>query len=386
MSERALSVNGAILTWAREIAGLTLEDVASAMDKSVEAIRTWESGTAWPTYTQLETLAESLYHRPVALFFFPAPPVEVSPQEEFRTLPDFDVAHLSADTRYGLRIGRAYQQSLGELTNGANPAQRQIVRDLNPSTSQDVTVVAQQVRTFLGVDLAEQMSWPNAETAMANWRKHVEAVGVYVFKRSFKQSEVSGFCLSDDVFPIIFINNTTSFTRQVFTLFHELVHLLYGVNGITTEESGLLGRMSGEARSTEVLCNRVASEVLMPIESFPWSDFRPDDVDRSIASIAGRYKVSREAVLRRFLDRSLVSRELYRDRAAQWASDTRRGGVNTGGGDYYATQTAYLGRGYLDLAFSRYRAGLIDIADLARHLGVRAKYVGKLEERFYGRS
>jgi len=386
MSERALSVNGTILTWARERAGLSLDDVAASAGKSVEAIRAWESGTAWPTYTQLENLAEDLYHRPVALFFFPDPPIEVSPQEEFWTLPDFDVAHLSADTRYALRIGRAYQESLAELTSGANPAERQIVKELRPSPSLDVTVVAREIRAFLGVGLTEQISWPNSETAMANWRKSVEAAGVYVFKRSFKQSEVSGFCLSDDVFPIIFINNTTSFTRQIFTLFHELIHLLYGFNGITTEESGLLNRMSGEVRSVEVLCNRVASEVLMPVESFPWSDFRPNDIDRSVASIAQRYKVSREAVLRRFRDRSLVSQELYRDRAAQWASDARRGGASSGGGDYYATQTAYLGRSYLDLAFSRYRAGVIDVADLAKHLGVRAKYIGKLEQRFYGRS
>ncbi|MDZ4064905.1 MAG: DNA-binding protein, partial [Coriobacteriia bacterium] len=99
---------------------------------------------------------------------------------------------------------------------------------------------------------------------------------------------------------------------------------------------------------------------------------------------ANRYKVSRETVLRRLLDRGLVTQALYRERAATWAGDTRRGGEGTGG-DYYSTQAAYLGRSYLELAFSRYRAGLVTVSDLAEHLGVKAKYIGKLESRLYGR-
>ncbi|MDZ4063707.1 MAG: XRE family transcriptional regulator, partial [Coriobacteriia bacterium] len=278
MSERVHSVNGAMLAWAREWAGLSVVDVASSMGKGVEDIEAWERGTAWPTYNQLEQLAESVFHRPVALFFFPEPPLEVSAQEEFRTLPDFEVADLSEDTRYAVRIGLAYQESLRELTGGTNPGERLITKDLRISASQDVGVVAAQLREYLGVTLAEQMAWSNSESAMAQWRNAVEVAGVYVFKRSFKQREVSGFCLTDGTFPIIFINNSTSFNRQIFTLLHELAHLLFGVSSITTEKTGFIDQMSDEGRSLEIACNRLASEFLMPVGSFPWSDFRPEDV------------------------------------------------------------------------------------------------------------
>lgn len=71
-----MAVNQEILRWARESMNLTLEDVALRMNKDVETIEYWEEGTESPTYVQLETLAYHIYKRPIAVFFFPEPPLE----------------------------------------------------------------------------------------------------------------------------------------------------------------------------------------------------------------------------------------------------------------------------------------------------------------------
>ena len=79
-----------VLRWARERAGLSKQDVASALEVKDPVIESWEEGAGAPTYSQLEKLAYQLYRRPLALFFFPSPPAEREPKQSFRTLPDAD--------------------------------------------------------------------------------------------------------------------------------------------------------------------------------------------------------------------------------------------------------------------------------------------------------
>lgn len=385
MSARAKAITPELLVWARERAGLSVSDVAHYMSKRDEDIVAWESGKAWPTYKQLERLAQGLFRRPVALFFLPEPPEEAPTQQEFRTLPDFDIRGLSADTRYAVRLGRAYQESLRDLTGGVNPLGRRLWQDMKLRASSDASTAAQQLRVYLGVSLQSQQRWRTTADAMAGWRGHIEDAGVFVFKRSLKQREVSGFCLADDEFPIIMVNNSTPFSRQIFTLFHEVAHLMYGVSSITTVDGHFVDRMSGTHRSIEVACNKLVTEFLVPSDAFPWDHFDQDNPVESVSRVANRFNVSREVILRRLLDAGLVDSTTYSEWANKWASDAEAGRSGEGGGDYYYNTAAYLGDAYLRLAFSRYRAGVIDTADLAEHLGVKARNISKLEDKVAGR-
>ncbi len=67
--------------------------------------------------------------------------------------------------------------------------------------------------------------------ALKQWRQAVEDCGVFVFKAAFKQKDISGFCLMDESLPVIYLNNSTTKTRQIFSLLHELAHLLLSING-----------------------------------------------------------------------------------------------------------------------------------------------------------
>jgi len=385
MVQRASAINPALLVWARERAGLSIGEVAERLGKEPEVIAAWESGDAFPAYGQLERLAESLYRRPVALFFLPSPPDEPAVRNEFRTLPDSDIADLGSDTRFALRDAHAFQTSLRELTAGRNPAERLIFRDLRASARTDVVDLAARVRDYLGVSLAEQQSWPNAERALNVWRSALENVGVFVFKRSFSDREVSGFCLHDDVFPLVVINNSTPFTRQVFTLFHELGHLLFGVSSITVEDPSIVERLSPPNRFIEVACNRFAAEALVPDSSFPWDTFQGSALEGFLIQMSDRYNVSREVILRKLRDRDLVSGDQYAQRAAIWASEPARGDAGEGGGSYYATQSAYLSKAFLGLAFSQFRAGRITLPEIAEHLRMRARNVAKFEDFLFAR-
>ena len=166
MRNTVVGTNPGILRWARERASLSLDAVAKRMKKDSAVIESWETGDSAPTYVQLETLAYSVYKRPIALFFFPDPPVEISPQEEFRTLPDVEIERLSPDTRFAIRQAQGMQVSLKELSANANPADNLIFRDLRASPDDAPIQVARAVRDYLGVSVDDQLNWHTVDEAL----------------------------------------------------------------------------------------------------------------------------------------------------------------------------------------------------------------------------
>ncbi len=312
---QTIPVNPAVLRWARKTAGLSVEEVVLKLKrKSITAntVTAWERGDSSPDYLQLETLSYKIYKRPLAIFFFPEPPIEETPKQAFRTLPEQETEQMSPRMRYLLRQAKSMQLNLDELYDGANPAEHQIVRDMKFTPDISIVEMVTNIRKYLNVELNTQVQWKNAEEAFKAWRNALEKCGVFVFKEAFKDDSYSGFCLYDEQFPLIYVNNSKSNTRQIFTLFHELCHLLSGTGGVDKPIEGYIDFLQGDDKRIEVSCNHFAGAFLVP----------DDDFDRQIASLsindviigdlANRYCVSREVILRKFYDRNAVSQQFYK--------------------------------------------------------------------------
>lgn len=379
--------NPAVLRWAREGLGLSLEEVAQRLKKRAADVEAWETGRAAPTYVQLETLAYTIYKRPVAIFFLPEPPDEPSVKQAFRTLPEEEIDAIPPRVRYLLRKAAVLQANLYEIYDGANPAARRVLRDLAFPPSISAVRMARDVRANLGVDLSEQQTWHDAGIALHRWRDALEAHGVFVFKDSFNprskrrdgSDRYSGFCLYDAEFPLIYVNNNLPKTRQVFTLFHELAHLFMKTGGIDTESDQFVADLAGNARSIETLCNAFAAEFLVPGDDFA-QQIREVSVDEhGIDRLARLYSVSREVILRRLRDRDRVAQEEYERLAAQWKGQmrTRKG---AGGGDYYETRGAYLGQRYIGQVISRYSRRDVTAEQAADYLGVKVEHLPGVED------
>ncbi len=201
----------------RERAGYTLDEAK----QDFREIEAWENGESFPSYPQLERLTDK-YGIPVAVMFWPEPP-EIKPiSTSFRTLSQSHFELISRRAHKLLRKAKGFQIGLAELTDGRNPADRMITRDLSFSINMRFSDMAYEVRNYLNASIEAQMGWESADRALENWRRRLGDVGVFVFKDAFKETDYSGFCLYDDEFPVIYVNNTTTKTRQIFTLFHEL--------------------------------------------------------------------------------------------------------------------------------------------------------------------
>lgn len=373
-------VNPEVLRWARESANLTIDEVTIKVKKGSEVIDAWEKGLDSPSYAQLEKLAYDVYKRPIAVFFFPNPPKEDDTKKSFRTIPDSEFSRLPSTLIRQIRKARVKQENLYELCNDVNPSQVHLISGLKGLKGYGLKELAMAARDYLKVSLKAQKSWDTVEIALNNWRNTFEDSGVFVFKESFRNDDFSGFCLYDKEFPLIIINNSMPKTRQIFTLFHELGHLLFETSGIDRLNDDFISMLPEQGRNIEMLCNRLAAEILVPSDDLD-SSIKGINVDEaSVTKLATTYKVSREVVLRKFLDRGIVSETAYKNLTNKWIEEAKKKKFESkGGGDYYNTQIAYLGDKYLEMAFNAYYRKTINDMQLADYLNVKMDNLPLLE-------
>jgi Zn-dependent peptidase ImmA (M78 family) len=364
-----------VLTWARERAGLTIQEAR----EKFPGIEAWEAGDAFPTYPQLEALSDE-FKLPLAVFFFPEPPILPPIRESFRTLLDTEFEQIPSRIRHLLRKAKALQLNLAELTQERNPAPRLITRDLIFRENVATDIMAARVREYLGVTLADQRAWSDDDTALKAWRQSLQDVGVFVFKDAFRVDEYSGFSLYDAIFPIIYVNNSSTKTRQIFTLFHELAHLLFHTSGIDPLDVRYISRLAAAQRRLEVLANQFAAEFLVPTTAFAAEMAGRDHTERTAEYLAARFHVSREVIYRKFLDRHWIDEAEYYRAVKEWTG--QRQPAAGGGGDFYWNKLSYLGRDYVALAFRQYYQNRIDDAQLAQYLDTKPRNIGTLEEYF----
>lgn len=385
MAEHINGINPDILKWARERSGYTVEAIAAFVKKDASIINDWESGERAPTYVQLEKLADK-YKRPIAIFFFPEPPKEPNIAENL-ALRSSDDTPLEPRIHILLRQAYARQLSLMELNLGTNPSERKIFRDLQAHPADLATELAEQTRTYLNISVDMQAGWKTAAEALENWRDHIEEAGVFVFKEAFQDDSVDGFCLVHEEFPVIYLNNSRPPVRQIFSLFHELAHLLLGENGIT--RSDIFHRhifRSGTTQEIEDFCDQFAGEFLVPSNDFEAHLNFANYDDKTIEELANYYKVSRPVILLKLIDQDIFTRESYWQKVNQWTEEYERhlekkaGGTTSSGGSYYNTRAVYLGYRFMELAFGKYQQGHCSIEQLAEHLNVKVKHLPQLED------
>jgi len=374
MSEQ-IPVNPVMLRWARETSGFDIPDVVVKLKRkriTSETVASWEKeGAASPTYAQLERLAYEIYKRPLALFFFPEPPEEETPKESFRTLPQEEINLLEPRLLYLVRQAKVMQENLRELFDGVNPAKKQVCSDITIHRSDTISSVAKAVREYLGIGLNQQYVLTTNDKALKYWRDVLEKHGVFIFKDAFRDDECSGFCLYDNVFPIIYVNNSQAKIRQIFTLFHELAHLLFRTGGIDLRHDDFVQRMRGPNKRVEVFCNKFAGEFLVPTEDIKPRIRNQTINDNLLTRLAKKYSVSREVILRKCLDLNHITNAFYEAKVNEWKEERLARSSSGSGGNSYYNKGAYLGSRYIETAFGKYYQGAISKTQLADYLGMK---------------
>ena len=360
-----VDVKPVMLRWARERARLSIEELVQRFPK----LDAWETSAAQPTLKQLEGFAKAT-RTPVGFFFLSEPPEERLPIPDFRTIRDERIRRPSPDLLETIYVSQQRQEWYRDHARAFGESKLEFIGSSN--SNDDVEETAARMRRALEFDVAERGTLPTWTDALRRFIEQADALGVLVMvsgvvlnnnRRRLDPDEFRGFALSDDLAPLVFINGADTKAAQMFTLAHELAHLWLGQTALTDSNSA-----SVPDAVTERWCNRVAAELLVPIEQFQ-RDYRRDaDLAGELARLARRFKVSTLVVLRRMHDvRGLRSDQYW---AAYEAEIGRLRGVpKSSGGDFYLTQGARLSKRFVRALIASTLEGQTLLRDAFRMLG-----------------
>ena len=382
MSEQLSGVNGNIICWAREFYNMSPEEAARSIGVSTEKYSAWESGAEFPTYAKLKKISD-VFRKPSAVFFFSEPPNIPPIKGDLRTLPDTVVDGFSKNVMIQLEKAKAYQLNLMELYETSNCIFTN--RAIIPTETKQLCNFLRNIMVF---PLSAQKGRKNTKVVFEIYREKFYELGIYVFKDSFKDNNVSGLCINDDLFPVILINNSMSFARQIFTLFHEFYHLVSNTSGAEIIRDDYYKYLDGSQSVTEKNCDTFANEFLVPTDDFKIELSKKDIDDHRIAELSTLYSVSKEAIMYKLWTLKIITPKEYESLKETFYGDAIRNqknknGENSSGGNYYFTKLAYLGSSYTGDVFKQLYSGKIDSFRASEMLNSKVDHLPQLEAAYF---
>ncbi len=388
MASISFNLSSSVLEWARKSMGYTIEQTAKKIGVANERYEAWEKGEKQPTYRQLEELAEKVYKRPLAILLLKTPPQEDPIQKDFRNFSNSEISNLSPELRVALRKAKRYQLILEEVvTNTDSPKFKEFEVSYKDS---DPFKISKKFRELIGLTLEEQKAW-KPDSSFANFRRYVESAGIYIFMMKLPIEEARAFCITGD-YPIIVINKNDSKNANIFSIFHEVCHVLLNQNDVFKDVNS--ANLSKEYKEIEAFCNLFAASFLVPEDSFnknvEYLTLAKDKIsDYQIQKLANTYNVSNEVIARKLLVRNLITEEYFWGRKNFWESMAKSAkakanekmkdndaGINQGIKIVYDK-----GRPYVASVVNAFELGKISSSDLSNYLEARFNHLPKIIER-----
>ena len=381
MAEALSGVNGEIIRWAREFYNMSPDEAAKAIGVDISRYMNWEDGTEHPTYAKLKKISD-VFRKPSAVFFFPEPPQLPSIKGDLRTLPDEIVNSFSKNVIIQFERAKVYQLSLEELYGSKESIIMQ-----RSSFPKDIEQLCSFFRSKLEFPISAQKARKSTKIVFEIFREKFYDLGIYVFKDAFKDNRISGICLNDNHFPVIVINNSMSYARQIFTLFHELYHLISGTSGAEIIRDDYYIALSDQQTEIERACDTFANAFLVPMNDFTQELKKKQINEDRIEELATLYSVSKEAVMYKLYKMGKMTIAEYNDLKEFFYGDAIRNGNKKngqkGGGNHYYTQLTYLGQKYAGDVFKQYFSGKIDSVRASEMLQSKVDHLPNLENVYF---
>lgn len=369
-----------VLSWAIDRADVSLDELAKAAGTSETVVRQWLDGDRLPSFIQARKAATKL-HVPLGVLFLSEPPTESLPIADFRTVAGTQFAEPSPELQDVLHAILRRKTWLSEYLEetGADPV-AVVGSASNPDSG---SALAGQIRQLL--DLTSFARPPRADEFLRELVRRTEAIGVNVARngvvgnnthRPLNVAEFRGFSISDKYAPFIFINGNDSRAAQVFTLIHELAHIIRGDSGISSSSLTDVGRI-------ESVCNAAAADALVPRDEFAHIWNESVEVDEAIAIAARHFRVSRYVVAIRAYESGTIDQDQLDDLLDRFRADFTDQSRGSGG-DFYKTLVTRNGRSFTSQVVEALHKQHVLTRDAALMLDTKVSRLPRISRELHG--
>ncbi len=387
-----MALNPKILTWARETAGLSVDEAARALGfkdtrdrTAVERLHAMESGKEEPSRSVLKAMAQK-YHRSLLVFYLSEPPSKGDRGQDFRRAPGTSAPEYDPTLDALIRDIRGRHSIVKDLLEQTESRRVDYVASVTMEVPP--AELAQRITERLSLSLADFRQKSSVQSAFSYLRGKVEASGTFVLllgnlgshHTNIPSGVFRGYAIADPVAPLIVVNDQDAHVAWAFTTLHELTHLWLGTTGVS----------GGNADTQiEAYCNSVAGEILIPDREMNELHFlRFANLQETIAAIAefaSSRKISRPMVAYKLLRVNVITRarwqELDRNYRDEWITAearVRSGDKDEGGPNYYVVRRHRLGRALLGLVEASLAEGFLTHTEAGQVLGVKPRNVDPL--------
>lgn len=376
-------VSHAVLQWAFQ-----QTDQSRLGDKLLNNINKWLEGTKLPTFAQIKDFSRRS-NIPLGYFFLEEPPEEELEIFKFRTIDSIQHENPSRD--------------LIDVATEMEKIQSWM-RDYKISQGYDVLSVigsvknlhnAAEIAEIIRNDLNLEYDWYSRSKTAADAFKYVRSlaqnIGILVFlngvvgnnnNRVLNVKEFRAFAIADDWAPLIFINSRDAINGKLFSLFHEIVHLWIGKSDLYNDDGYSLYRGNDE---TEVICNKVAAELMVPESEFKklWHSIDEKNVYSKIKKITSEFKCSQCVIARKALDNHYINESIYHQIAGFLDNDKQLKNKH-GGGNYYSTMNSRLDKNLVLALCSSLMENKVTYTEAYEMTGTSRKTFHKIARDFGG--
>jgi Zn-dependent peptidase ImmA (M78 family) len=387
------ALNPKIFVWARETAGLSLDEAARAIElkeahgvSGGQRLAALEAGDEEPSRPLLVRMAKA-YRRSLLVFYLEGPPKTGDRGKDFRTLPGGKPPLFNPVLDALIRDVRGRQSVIKSLLEDEEAERLPFIGSADMNVP--VPELAERIVRQTDFDLVKFRGQDSVEDAFAYLRLRLEDTGIFVlllgnlgsYHTNIPVDTFRGFAMADEIAPIAIINDNDARSAWSFTALHEVAHLWLGDTGVSGWATGL---------AIEQYCSDVAAEILLPpreIDEFvDVGRLSFDKLVDSIGKFAGRRKISRAMVAYRVFRMGAITHKIWGDLNERFRQDwlerkereALKQATREGGPSYYVVRRHRIGKALLDLAGRSLGEGLLTYTKAGRLLGVRARNVEPL--------
>ncbi|MCK9613284.1 MAG: XRE family transcriptional regulator [Bacteroidales bacterium] len=373
-----IKTNPDVLRWARESLVISKPNAAKSIAITLNRLDQIESGQKSPSMDELKAMAKA-YKRTVATLLLQSVPAEKPMPKDHRTVNSEILNKFHDKTILAVRKARALLISLLELREelGLSLQRFSVHATMNDSPAE----LARALRQQWGLDEIRQVD--NANLALGAYIEKIESLGIAVFQLSMPQDGLRGFSLIDESIPIIAIKRGGEpHTAKIFTLFHELGHVILNEGGICNIDFNI------NEQQVEKWCNAFAAEILVPTAELLNSEIVRRYIAnnqkfwtrKDLSELAAKFHVGLLSMLRCILDNNLTTANYYKEKHQAWNKPSFGISKTHEGRNLPKETLNERGRTYFSLAFKAYDQNKIDLKDLSDFLGLRLSYIPRARQ------